>query len=76
MKVSTYYTHIFTKPFTGISIEHVYCSILYTVVALYESNVMLLVADSHGHPKPLACHASAHQQPITHMEFLEDRLGE
>lgn len=29
--------------------------------------------DSHGHPKPLASNTNAHLQPITSMEFLEDR---
>ncbi|XP_064390795.1 WD repeat-containing protein 41-like isoform X2 [Halichondria panicea] len=34
---------------------------------------VLTYEDSEGQPKPLASHSRAHQQPITCMDFIEDR---
>ena len=47
------------------------CSVMWYIQLCDNS----IVIDTQGHPKPLASVASAHQQPITCMEFLEDRYN-
>ena len=38
-------------------------------------NTLLSFLDGHGHPRPLACHSSAHQKPVTCLEFLDNRCA-